>query len=100
MDITTLIVSAVIAFLVPTFCGGLVWLIKLQPTISGLKSHHVKYDLEIQHLTDRFERHKDNGDIHFNEKVSREVDKRNEQRFITIEKQLSEISTKIDKLPK
>ena len=85
----TLIIAAV---------GFVAWLIRLEGKATAALTANGKLEGEIAQLWNELERHKENQDIHFNQKVSAEVEKGNTRRFETIEHQLGEINAKLDRL--
>lgn len=69
--------------------GFVGWLIRLESVASQTRQ-------DVSELKQSFNAHRDNSDIHFNIRVSEQVDRRNEHRFKTIEDQLHEINRKLD----
>lgn len=87
--IVTLIIAAV---------GFVAWLIRLEGKATAALTANAKLEVEISQLWNELERHKENGDIHFNQRVSSAVEAGNTRRFETIEHQLGEINRKLDGL--
>jgi hypothetical protein len=88
-------------FIVPTvmgLIGFIAWLIRLEGKVAQALIANAKLEAENEKLWSELERHKENQDIHFNQKVSAEVEKGNTRRFETIEHQLGEINRKLDSL--
>lgn len=88
-------------FIVPTvmgLIGFIAWLIRLEGKVAQALIANAKLESENEKLWSELERHKENQDIHFNQKVSAEVEKGNTRRFETIEHQLGEINRKLDSL--
>lgn len=82
--------SVIVAFIV--------WLVRLEGKATTATTAHTKAEAERAEIWREMERHKENADIHFNQKVSAEVEKSNARRFDTIERQLGEINHKLDRL--
>ena len=78
--------------------GFIAWLIRLEGKVAQALVANARIEAEIDKFWDEHERHKENQDIHFNQKVSAEVEKGNTRRFETIEHQLGEINRKLDSL--
>lgn len=78
--------------------GFIAWLIRLEGKVAQALIANAKLEAENEKLWSELERHKENQDIHFNQKVSAEVEKGNTRRFETIEHQLGEINRKLDSL--
>lgn len=78
--------------------GFIAWLIRLEGKVAQALVANARIEAEIDKLWGEHERHKENQDIHFNQKVSAEVEKGNTRRFETIEHQLGEINRKLDSL--
>lgn len=88
-------------FIVPAVAGliGFIsWLIRLEAKSTANAVANAKLEAENSQIWGELERHKENQDIHFNQKVSAEVEKGNTRRFETIEHQLGEINRKLDSL--
>ncbi len=89
--------------------GFIVWLVRLegkvttQATLSErLEKDFEKQDAELKCENEKLKKqiadHRENTNVHFDYRISKEVDKRNEQRFVTIELSLINISEKLDKV--
>lgn len=98
MDFTTFTTPTVFVALISAVVGLIVKAVRLQSKVDGQQEDIKQLTATQVELKATLHAHKDNGEIHFNERVSREVDKRNEQRFSTIEGQLREINGKLDRL--
>lgn len=88
-------------FIVPTvmgLIGFIAWLIRLEGKVAQALVANVKLEVETDKLWSELERHKENQDIHFNQRMSALVEKGNTQRFETIEHQLGEINRKLDQI--
>lgn len=98
MDLTMLQNPAIFG-LMATAIAGLIWRIsRLHTKIDELGKENLRLNVELADLKAVVQAHKDNGDIHFNLRLSQQVDEKNEFRFRTIEGQLGEINRKLDKL--
>lgn len=98
MDLTFLQHPTVLVGLVSAI-AGLIWRISRLQTKTDRLEEENKAQAAAQAATQAaFQSHKENSDIHFNLRISQEVDRRNEQRFVMIEKQLGEINGKLDRL--
>lgn len=71
--------------------GFIGWLIRLESRVNTNSG-------SMAEIKEILQSHRENDDIHFNMRVSEQVDKRNEQRFRMIENQLKEINRKLDHL--
>ena len=78
--------------------GVIIWLVRLEGKATAALTENQRLERENAQIWSEIERHKDNQDIHFNQKVSAEVEKGNTRRFETIEHQLTEINSKLDRL--
>lgn len=96
---TTLVGLASLLFvLISAAIGFVVWFIRLEGKANMNLANNTRLEAELATVTSDLESHKLNGDIHFNLRVMQQVEKGNEQRFHTIETQLSEINRKLDNL--
>ncbi|HQU83925.1 MAG TPA: hypothetical protein PKY59_12395 [Pyrinomonadaceae bacterium] len=100
---------AILIFLVSSYTTFVVWIVRLERRnavceneIERLKkdrdtdnAENEKYFAEIKTKLDV---HQLNGDIHFNQKVTEQVDKRNELRFQTIENHIGEMKQMLTKI--
>ena len=89
------------SFLVPAASGVItfiVWLVRLESKTSTINKDLSLFLKTIDKLEAILSMHVANGEIHFNHRISQEVDKRNEHRFQTIEGQLQEINRKLDRI--
>lgn len=98
MDFTTFTTPTVFVALISAVVGLIVKAVRLQSKVDGQQEDIKQLTATMAETKATLVAHKDNSDIHFNERVSREVDKRNEQRFTTIEGQLREINGKLDRI--
>ena len=89
MDLTQFVTPTLVALVVSAIVGLIVKATRLQSSVTEL----TKSNSELKGIVDA---HRMNTDIHFNLRISQEVDKRNEHRFETIEDQLKEINRKLD----
>jgi len=89
---------SVIAILGSAVVGLIVKAVRLQTNVDALTRNDAEQDESIKNLTASLLAHSNNADVHFNLRISQEVDKRNEQRFVTIERQLGEINGKLDRI--
>jgi hypothetical protein len=83
------------AILVPVI-GGVVWLVRLEGKVSHTAAINEQQQKTIDKLAAELEHHRFNEEVHFNRRISQEVDKSYDRRFGAIEKQLGEISVKLD----
>jgi len=89
MDIAQFATPTFIIAVISALVGLVVKATKLQTKVDDLSR-------ELTKLESIVDVHRMNNDIHFNLRISQEVDKRNEHRFETIEDQLKEINRKLD----
>lgn len=74
------------------------WFVRLESKTSANSDCLKRAEKDQEAFWKEFELHRLNQDIHFNLRVSNQVEMGNERRFGTIEKQLTEINTKLDRL--
>jgi len=100
MEATQLLTPTVIVALVGAVVGLIVKAVRLQTKVDN-QGHEI-IDLGKENAATRalLDAHKDNENIHFNLRISQEVDKRNEQRFTSIETTLREIKEMVRGLVK
>ncbi|MBS1793366.1 MAG: hypothetical protein JSS81_05900 [Acidobacteria bacterium] len=90
--------------LVIALIGFISWLVKLERRNAALEKEvarlqtekekeHTEITREIREMRREIDLHQRNVDVHFNQKVSEQVDRRNEQRFQTIEGHINEIKS-------
>lgn len=88
-------------FLLPLLLSviGLIgWLVRLEAKTIGNVQIATKLEQENAALWKELENHRLNQDIHFNLRISQQVEQANERRFTTIEKQLAQINDKLDRM--
>jgi hypothetical protein len=78
--------------------GLIAWFIRLEAKNQANAVEVARLERELTEIWKEFETHRLNQDIHFNVRVSNQVEQGNERRFGTIERQLTEINTKLDRL--
>ncbi len=100
MEATQLLTPTVIVALVGAVVGLVVKAVRLQSKVDS-QGHEI-VELEKDNAATRalLDEHKSNENIHFNLRISQEVDKRNEQRFTSIETSLREIKEMVRGLAK
>jgi len=100
MEATQLLTPTVIVALVGAVVGLIVKAVRLQSKVDA-QGHEI-VELEKDNAATRalLVEHKSNENIHFNLRISQEVDKRNEQRFTSIETSLREIKEMVRGLAK
>lgn len=98
MDMTLFQQPAVLVGIVSAIVGLIVKAVRMQTRVDRIEEDFKTRETAHAELKAAFAAHKDNSDIHFNLRISQEVDRRNEQRFVTIERQLGEINVKLDKI--
>lgn len=96
MDTTFVQHPAVLIALVSAIVGLIVKAVRLQTRVDKLEGDLAKQAAASAEQKAILAAHERNTDIHFNVRVAQEVDKGNERRFQTIEKQLSEVIHKLD----
>lgn len=74
------------------------WFVRLEAKNQATAVEAARLEREFNDLWKEFETHRLNQDIHFNLRVSNQVEQGNERRFLTIERQLTEINTKLDRM--
>ncbi len=78
--------------------GFIAWLVRLEGKATAALASHDKLEIVTDKLWNDIEKHKENQDIHFNQRMSALVEKGNTVRFETIEHQLTEINRKLDQI--
>jgi predicted HicB family RNase H-like nuclease len=78
--------------------GFVVWLVRLEGKVSNATNTNEQQQKTIDKLAGELEHHRFNDEVHFNRRITQEVEKSYDRRFGAIEKQLGEISTKLDKI--
>jgi predicted RNase H-like nuclease (RuvC/YqgF family) len=89
------------AFLLSAFAGLITlvaWFVRLESKITNLQTENSNLKQRVQKLESDLESHRQNQDIHFNLRISTQVEQGNERRFQTIERQLTEINHKLDRM--
>lgn len=74
------------------------WFIRLEAKIQANANAIARGEHDFKQLQHEFEQHRLSQDIHFNQRISQQVEAGNERRFSTIENQLTQINHKLDKL--
>lgn len=89
---------AVLIGLVAAIVGLIVKAVRLQTKVDGQEDDIKGLTAVVAEQKGVLTAHKENSDIHFNLRMSQQVDEKNEFRFRTIEGQLGEINHKLDRL--
>lgn len=76
--------------------GFIVWLVRLEGKVSNNSTKIELQQKAQEKLATEVEHHRFNTEIHFNHRLSQEVDQRNKDRFGHIEKRLDEVMKKLD----
>lgn len=98
MDLTFLQHPAIFTVLVSSIVGLIVKAVRLQSKVDD-QADEIKWLTEtVAEQKGILSSHRDNADIHFNLRTADQVEKRQEQRFQTIESQLREILGKLERL--
>lgn len=100
MELSQWFTPGVLITLVSAIVGLIVKAVRLQTKVDELSKDSVERDKTIAAQGAMLESHRNNSDIHFNQRLAAEVEKGNEFRFKTIERQLGEINGKLDGLAK
>ena len=90
--------ASLLVVLLSSKIGFGVWLVRLESKATMNAANNTRLESELAAVCKEIETHKENGDIHFNLRVMQQVEKGNEQRFHTIEIQLTDINRKLDNL--
>lgn len=98
MDFTYFGHPAITVAVVSALVGLIVKAVRLQSKVDGQTEEIKQLTSTVAEQKGVLNAHKDNSDIHFNLRLSQEVDRRNEQRFVTIEGQLKDINRKLDEM--
>lgn len=98
MDISLAAIVSVVIFGITSLIAVTVWLIRLEGRLDNKKERLIRMESETSDLWKVIEEHRLNSDIHFSLRVATQVEQSNERRFLTIERQLTEINQKLDKM--
>ena len=74
------------------------WFVRLEMKTVQNSTEMTTVKSEIATISKDHEAHRMNQDIHFNLRISQQVEQGNERRFVTIERQLGQINDKLDKM--
>lgn len=77
-----------------------VWLIRQEAKILSLNEKGLKLEKEVAELWEDLIKHRERADFHFNEAITKQVDKANEARFTRLESDVSEIKQMVRELIK
>lgn len=98
MDLSFLGQPAILVFVVSAIVGLIVKAVRLQTRVDAQEIDIKELHAANGELKGMVTAHRENTDIHFNVRVAQEVDKGNERRFQSIERQLTEVINKLDKI--
>lgn len=98
MDLSPFLHPGFLVTVLLTVVSYVAWQVRLEGKISSNTTSIIRNEAELKDVWKEFEEHRLNADIHFNLRVSQQVDQGNERRFNHIERQLTEINTKLDKI--
>ena len=98
MDITPFLQPGFLLSFFGAVITLVIWSIRLESKTKGNEKDNQRLENEFKDLRKEVKDHRENQEIHFDERITKQVDKANEHRFETIEKQLGEINHKIDTL--
>lgn len=98
MDMSPFLHPAFLVTVLVTLVSYVAWQVRLESKISSNTSLITRLERELENIWKEFEAHRLNSDIHFNVRISNQVEQSNERRFQHIEHQLREINTKLDKI--
>lgn len=98
MDLTPFSTPAVWIAVISAIVGLIVKAVRLQGKVDDLADDNKWQGEQIAELKGVVTAHRENAEIHFNHRLSQEVDRRNEQRFVTIERQLGEVLSKLERM--
>jgi hypothetical protein len=98
MDFSPILHPTLILGVATGIIGFIVWLVRLEGKNASNATTIARLEKEVEKLTGELERHRSNQDIHFNLRISTQVEQANERRFQTIESQLSQINHKLDRM--
>lgn len=84
--------------LIVSVIGLIGWFVRLESKTVTNSQAIIRLEKEVSDIWKELESHRMNQDIHFNLRISQQVEQGNERRFQTIERQLSQINDKLDKL--
>ncbi len=87
----TITVLVGIVALIGSVIGLMAWFIRLEAKTSNNKEAIDRLNTETTDLWKSFESHQLNADVHFSERVSKQVDEKHSQRFLRLETELHEI---------
>jgi uncharacterized membrane-anchored protein YhcB (DUF1043 family) len=98
MDLSPLLNPTLILGLVSGTIGFIVWLVRLESKNASNATTIARLEKELEKTVADLEKHRTNQDIHFNLRISTQVEQSNERRFQTIEQQLVQINQKLDRI--
>lgn len=98
MEISLGIVVTITIFLLTQVVGSVIWAVRLEGRLEAKREQIARLEKELTEARTILDVHRTNQDVHFNLRVSNQVDQSNERRFQTIETQLKEINSKLDKM--
>lgn len=84
--------------LAATIVGLIIWFVRLEAKTATNANNIERLEKELKEVYEDFDKHRLNQEIHFNLRISQQVEQGNERRFATIEKQLEAINNKLDKM--
>lgn len=84
--------------LIISVIGLIGWFVRLESKTVTNAQAMFRIEKEQSDHWKEFEAHRMNQDIHFNLRISQQVEQGNERRFQTLERQLMQINEKLDKL--
>ncbi|MCW5959281.1 MAG: hypothetical protein KIS76_03910 [Pyrinomonadaceae bacterium] len=78
--------------------GYVAWQIRIESKVAANAGAIGRLETELHELRSAFDKHQLNADIHFNLRISTQVEASNERRFTHIEQQLKQINDKLDRI--
>lgn len=100
MDLSLWFTPGVLITLVSAIVGLIVKAVRLQTKVDALSNDAVERDKTIAAQGALLEAHRTNGDIHFNQEVARQIEKRYEEKFQMIIDDLDEIKELVREIGK
>lgn len=83
-------------FIVPTalgLIGFVAWLIRLEARVNVLATDQERLNESVDYVETGMETHRSNDNVHFNQRLAAEIERRQNDRFTRIEDDLREIKT-------
>ncbi|MBK8810694.1 MAG: hypothetical protein IPN69_08175 [Acidobacteria bacterium] len=95
-----LLQPAILIFGISAILGFVTWLIRQEGKITQALERIAKLELAAEEIRHEIIDHKDRENLHFNERVARQVEEKNDARFGRLEADIKEIKQMVRDLTK